>query len=130
MTIVSLSIGNGLLERFDEVLAKKGFSTRSECMRGIMRRFVDESELEIAHGGNMAVITCVFERGLHPSGLATVRHGFDEIQTVLHSHLDEGNCLEVLIAKGGGERIRQMVQDIRKIKGVKHVEFFTAACDI
>lgn len=130
MTIVSLSINDTLLERFDKALSQKGFSTRSECFRDIIRTFVDESEFEIAKGRNLAVITFIYDKETQPSGLLAISHLYHEVQTMLHSHLDDTNCLEIFIANGSSSRIKEMVKTIRKIKAVKHVEFFCTASDI
>jgi len=130
MAIVSMSINDTLLDRFDKVLSEKGFSTRSECFRDIIRAFVDESELEIAKGRNLAVITFIYDKEKQPSGLLSISHLYNEVQTMLHSHLDDTNCLEIFIANGYSNRIKEMVQTIRKIKAVKHVEFFCTASNI
>ncbi|MEW5760413.1 MAG: nickel-responsive transcriptional regulator NikR [Candidatus Thermoplasmatota archaeon] len=130
MTIVSLSINDKLLEKFDVMLSKKGFSTRSECFRDIIRRFVDECELETAEGQNLAVITLIYDKKKQPTDLIAVRHRFQEVQTMLHSHLDETNCLEVYIARGESSSIKKFVQTVRKIKAVKHVEFFSTTSDV
>jgi CopG family nickel-responsive transcriptional regulator len=50
MTIVSLSINDTLLKKFDDVLGEKGFATRSEAFRDVIRSFVNESEWEKGFG--------------------------------------------------------------------------------
>ncbi len=130
MTIVSLSINDKLLGKFDHAASIKGFSTRSECFRDIIRKFVDETEFDTIGGKNLAVITLIYDKERQSHALAHIQHSFHEVQTMLHSHLDETNCLEVYIARGDSERIKQMVQSVRKVKGVKQVEFFTTVSDI
>lgn len=130
MPIVSMSVNQTLLEKFDRVCSNLGFSTRSEAFRNVIRRFLDEHELETVEGRNIAVVMLIYDKRKQPSGLTAVPHTFPEIRTMLHSHLDDTNCLEVFVAKGNSNRIKDMVRNIRKIKGVKQVEIFTAASDI
>ncbi|MBU4190674.1 MAG: ribbon-helix-helix protein, CopG family [Candidatus Thermoplasmatota archaeon] len=43
MSIVSLSVNDELLHRFDKALKEKGYATRSEAFRDTLRSFVNES---------------------------------------------------------------------------------------
>ena len=40
--------------------------------------------------------------------------------TTVHVHLDEHNCLEVLVVKGSGDTIRNVSDKLIGTKGVKH----------
>jgi len=47
----------------------------------------------------------------------------DQYQTILstlHIHLDEHNCLEVLVVKGRGEEIKKVSDRLIGTRGVKH----------
>jgi CopG family nickel-responsive transcriptional regulator len=44
----------------------------------------------------------------------------DMILSAMHVHLDHHNCLEVLVLKGPGNRIRNLGQKLISTKGVKH----------
>ncbi len=129
MSIVSLSVNEELLRRFDEALKEKGYSTRSEGFRDSIRKFVDESAWNM-EGENIAVVTVLCGKNAPKHELLRMQHEYDEIQTMMHMHLDETNCLEIYVVKGESSRIKQMIQDIRKIKTVKHTEFMSSACDV
>ena len=130
MTIVSISVNEELLERFDETSGRKGYSTRSEAIRDAMRAFVGDGELEIEGGENIAIISLIYAKGVNRSELIRVQHRFPEIQTMLHTHLDDKNCLEVYILKGEGERLKKLVKEIRHIKAVKRVDFASNASNV
>jgi len=130
MTIVSLSIDEKLLEKFDSELSNLGFTTRSSAVQDMIRKFVDERELEIASGKNLAVITLIHDKQKQPANLTVLQHKFEEIQTVLHAHLDDTNCLGVLIASGSSKRIKELLKNLRMVAGVKHLEFFTTASNV
>jgi len=42
------------------------------------------------------------------------------ILSTLHIHMDEHNCLEVLVVKGKGEEIKKIGDRLIGTKGVKH----------
>ncbi len=130
MTIVSLSINDNLLKKFDDMLKEKGFATRSEAFRDVIRSFVNESEWEKGFGENLVVITLIHSKETPKHDLLKIQHTYEEIHTMLHTHLDETNCLEVYIVKGSGSRVKQLIKSIRKIKGVKQVEFVTSVSNM
>jgi CopG family nickel-responsive transcriptional regulator len=127
MTIVSISVNGELLNRFDDVLAVKGFRSRSDAMREAMRAFVDEAEWDSSEGENQIVITMIYDE-LGPRGeLSVLQHRYEEIQMMLHLHLEKGQCMEVFIARGPNTRLREILGRIRKIKGVRSIRFIATS---
>jgi len=127
MTIVSISVTGELLNRFDEVLASKGFRSRSDGMREAMRSFVDEADWDSGDGDNQIVITLIYDE-LGPRGeLSVLQHRYEEIQMMLHLHLEKGQCMEVFIARGPNHRLREILGRIRKIKGVRSIKFISTS---
>ena len=127
MTIVSISVTGELLNRFDDVLAVKGFRSRSDAMREAMRSFVDEAEWDSSDGENQMVITMIYDE-LGPRGeLSVLQHRYEEIQMMLHLHLEKGQCMEVFIARGPNIRLREILGRIRKIKGVRSIRFIATS---
>jgi len=127
MTIVSISVTSELLNRFDDVLAVKGFRSRSDAMREAMRSFVDEAEWDSSDGENQMVITMIYDE-LGPRGeLSVLQHRYEEIQMMLHLHLEKGQCMEVFIARGPNIRLREILGRIRKIKGVRSIRFIATS---
>lgn len=127
MTIVSISVTDELLGRFDETLADKGFRSRSDAMREAMRSFVDEAEWDSSEGENQIVITMIYDE-IGPRGeLSVLQHRFEEIQMMLHLHLEKGQCMEVFIARGPNSTLREILGRIRKIKGVRSIRFIATS---
>ena len=44
----------------------------------------------------------------------------DEIVSSVHVHMDEHNCLEVVIVRGKAGRIKEIADRLLSLKGVKH----------
>ena len=130
MAIVSISVPGDLLARFDEVLAAKGFRSRSDAVRESMRSFVDEAEWESAEGENQIVITMIYDE-IGPRGeLSVLQHRYEEIQMMLHLHIEKGQCMEVFIARGQNSRLREILEKIRRVKGVRSIRFISTSRSI
>ena len=127
MTIVSISVPEDLLTRFDEVLTDKGFRSRSDALRESMRAFVDESEWEASDGENQIVITMIYDEAGPRGELSILQHRYEEIQMMLHLHIEKGQCMEVFIARGPNGRLREILSKIRKVKGVRSIRFISIA---
>jgi len=81
-------------------------------------------------GGRVGVITIVyshFQRGLEDN-LTGIQHDFGGlIQSSLHVHLDQDNCLEVVVLRGEGQDVRKAAERMMALKGVKHVKLATTS---
>ena len=127
MTIVSISVNGELLGKFDDVLAVKGFRSRSDAMREAMRAFVDEAEWDSSEGENQIVITMIYDE-VGPRGeLSVLQHRYEEIQMMLHVHIEKGQCMEVFIARGPNSRLREILGKIRKVRGVRSIRFISTS---
>lgn len=127
MTIVSLSLDGETLRKFDDLRSRRGYRSRSEAVRDALKEFIDEAEWTSDAGANTLILSVVYEKGPPKSALASLQHRFDEIRTMLHTHLDERNCLEILIAEGASPRLKELVRRIRGIPGVKQIKFIRTA---
>ncbi len=130
MTIISMSVNESLLEKFDQISNKRGYTTRSEAFRDAIRKIVKEGVWDEEIGGNIVVIMILYDKSRPKTAISNLLHQFEEIQTNIHMHLDDSNCLEIFIAKGEGSCLKSIIKRIREIKGIKQVEFITTACDI
>jgi len=78
----------------------------------------------------VGVITLVYshsQRGL-VDNLTEIQHEFGTIiQSSLHVHLDEDNCLEVVVLRGDGQQVRRAAERMMSLKGVKHVKLSTTS---
>lgn len=96
-------------------------------MREAMRSFVDESEWDSSEGENQIVITMIYDE-IGPRGeLSVLQHRYEEIQMMLHLHIEKGQCMEVFIARGPNSRLREILARIRKIKGVRSIRFIATS---
>ncbi len=117
-----VSIEDELLERFDEEIKKKGYASRSEAIRDLIRDHMVSEEWETDQE-TVGTITIVYDHHTRDlsANLTHIQHSFGgDIRSVLHIHLDHNNCLEVLVVQGKGRLLQQFADQLTSIRGVKH----------
>ncbi len=127
MTIVSMSVDTPVLRKFDAVVRRRGYPSRSEAMREAMHEFIDAAEWGLDEGENTLVLSILYEKDAPRGDLLALQHRFDEIRTMLHTHLDEANCLELLVAEGPNARLKELIERVRRIKSVTQIKFMQTA---
>lgn len=128
---IGVSLPENLLSRFDEIILKRGYSSRSEGIRDAIRNYIVHYEwMSDVQGERIGVITLVYshsQRGL-VENLTEIQHeSGDIIQSSLHIHLDHDNCLEVIVLRGEGKDVRITTEKMMSLKGVKHVKLTTTS---
>jgi CopG family transcriptional regulator, nickel-responsive regulator len=117
-----ISLEQELLERFDQVIQQKGYGSRSEAIRDLVRdHFVDE---DVASNKIVvATITLVYDHHQPKltEQLIESQHDYKgQVLATTHVHLDHHNCLEVIILKGRGTDVKKFADQLLSLKGVKH----------
>lgn len=118
-----ISIENPLLEGFDSLIKRKGYSNRSEALRDLIRDSLVMEEWESATAETVGTITIVYSHDTREltDTLTDLQHRyFDSIVSSMHIHLDAHNCLEVIVVKGKAKDIKAIADRLIGIKGVKH----------
>ena len=121
-----ISADERLLERFDALIAEKGYVNRSEAVRDLIRNALVEEQWAIGEEEAVGTVTLVYDH--HTSDLAErltehqhSRH--QEIISTLHIHLDAHHCLEVVVLRGQAREIGKLASELISTKGVKHGKF-------
>jgi CopG family nickel-responsive transcriptional regulator len=128
MPIISLSIPSNLLNEIDQSIEERGFASRSEIIRQAFRAFkAEDKSLQQYRGEIASVITVVFNKEADRGKIFDVQHRYGEVVVALiHSHVDEEHCLEVVVAKGDASVIRSFVNALQsegQVAQVKSVVF-------
>lgn len=121
-----VSADERLLERFDALIAERGYVNRSEAVRDLMRAALVEEQWKSGDGEAVGTVTLVYDH--HASDLAdrltAQQHSHhQEIVSTLHVHLDHDHCLEVLVLRGMPDTIGRIASELIGMKGVKHGKF-------
>ena len=118
-----VSIDSQLIKKFDSLIARKGYSTRSEAIRDMIRDTLVEQEWEAGELETVGTITIVYNHHTREleHALTDMQHqSFHQIVSTLHVHLDAHNCLEVLVVKGKSHEIKKIADRLIGTRGVKH----------
>jgi CopG family transcriptional regulator, nickel-responsive regulator len=123
-----VSIDSQLIKKFDALIARKGYATRSEAIRDMIRDSLVEQEWEAEDRETVGTITIVYNHHTREleHALTDMQHkSFHQIVSALHVHLDAHNCLEVLVVKGMSREIRKIADRLIGTRGVKHGKLTT-----
>ena len=123
-----VSIDSKLIKKFDALVARKGYATRSEAIRDMIRDSLVEQEWEAEDRETVGTITIVYNHHTREleHALTDMQHkSFHQIVSALHVHLDAHNCLEVLVVKGMSREIRKIADRLIGTRGVKHGKLTT-----
>lgn len=130
---VGVSFEPDLLEKFDDLLKKKGYTNRSEAIRDLVRRSIIEARIESEDEDVIGTLTIIYDHdvGDVTNELQHYQHfHLNEIISTTHVHIAKHNCLEVLVLSGKAKSISKLADHIRAIKGVKHGELVTTKSTI
>ena len=126
MTVISITLPNDLLTKFDQFIKTRGYYSRSEAFRDAIRSLIAEAELAKLETGSVAatmMITCEYARRDVDLRMSEVRHEFDDIVVEnFHRHIDRQYCLEVFIAEGHYQRVLELIGRIRGMRGIQEVK--------
>ena len=120
---VGVSFEPELLEKFDAMITKKGYSNRSEAVRDLVRKSLIEADIEKEKGDVFGTLTIIYD---HHAGDVNNRlmhlqhHHVGDILSTTHIHVDEDTCLEVLIVRGKAGDVKMLADNIKALRGVKH----------
>lgn len=116
-----VSIEEKLLKVFDKLIKKKGYGSRSEAIRDLIR---DETVKQILENETVVgTLTIVYDHDASnvTNKLLDAQHlHHKNVLSTMHLHLDEHNCLEVLVVSGKAKDVQSIADNITSIKGVKH----------
>ena len=120
----SVTMPDDLLDELDEYTKRRGTAkNRSEAIRDLVRGALVEEEVEDPSSNIFGTLTMVFNHHSNDlrDKLDAIQHEHvDEIVSTVHIHLDEENCLEVVLMKGKSCVVRSIADALLGTKGVLH----------
>jgi CopG family nickel-responsive transcriptional regulator len=126
---IGISLPKNLLDRFDEILNARGYSSRSEGIRDAIRTYITYYKwMSDVKGEREGVITMVYDhdqRGLLTT-ITDIQHDYHTlIKASLHSHVTQNRCLEVILVHGDGTQLKTLAEKLMSQKGVESVKLTT-----
>jgi CopG family transcriptional regulator, nickel-responsive regulator len=120
---IGVAIDSELLEKFDQHIAKRGYTNRSEAFRDLIRDELIETKWELPDSQVVGTVTLVYDHHVRmlSEKLTDMQHAaYHNVLSTLHVHLDHDNCLEVIVVKGASTAVKKIADTLISTKGVKH----------
>ncbi|MBI4903474.1 MAG: nickel-responsive transcriptional regulator NikR [Acidobacteria bacterium] len=120
---IGVAIDADLLEKFDALIARKGYTNRSEAFRDLIRDELVQKAWEKPESQVVGTVTLVYDHHVRMLNekLTEIQHeAFHTVLSTLHVHLDHDHCLEVLVMRGKASTVQQVADALISTKGVKH----------
>jgi CopG family nickel-responsive transcriptional regulator len=120
----TISLDDKLAQKFEQLIAERGYANRSEAVRDLVRAEL-ERQRQTA-GASQHCIACLsyvfnhHERDLMEriTGLQHEHH--DLTVSTLHAHLDHDHCLESVILRGPTQAVQRFAEGVCAQRGVHH----------
>jgi CopG family nickel-responsive transcriptional regulator len=124
MQRISISVDDELLATIDDLSARRGYASRSEALRDLVREaLVREQSVGDGDAQCFATLSYVFEHRTRELAkrLTTEQHHYHDLSvSTLHVHVDEEDCLEVAVLKGSVHDIRAFADSVISQRGVRY----------
>ncbi|MGD0056456.1 MAG: nickel-responsive transcriptional regulator NikR [Methanomassiliicoccales archaeon] len=123
VTRIGVSLEPRLLKEFDDLIAEKRYSARSEAIRDLIRDALAEETWENEESNVVGTITLLYEyeKGDVRERLIEIQHlHHSQISSSMHIHLNTEQCLEVLVVSGKAGDMKRLSDELRSVRGVLH----------
>ncbi len=133
MRHLTISVDDDLADTFDRLVKQRGYASRSEAFRDLLRGAITDQRLEEAAKYCVGVLSYIYdhhERQL-ASRLVGMQHDHHDVTvSTMHAHLDHDNCIETVILKGPTSAVMSFAQAVIAQSGVRHGTFHPIPIDI
>ncbi len=127
---IGVAIDAELLEKFDRLIARRGYENRSEAFRDLIREQLVEESGKAPDAPVVGTVTLLYDHHVRllNEKLTDLQHEHHKsILSTLHVHLDNDYCLEVLVVRGKAAAVQKIADSLIATKGVKHGRLTIAA---
>ena len=124
MRRMTISMDDDLADLFDRFMDEKGYSSRSEAIRDLLRGEIRREGVEEGTArecvGTLSYVYNHHERQLASRLTSMHHHHHDVTVSAMHAHLDHDNCLETVILRGPTKTVLEFADSVMSEKGVRH----------
>lgn len=128
-----VSLEEDLLTAFDQSIGGLGYQNRSEAIRDLIRDHLIQKKVSHGNAEVIGVVTLVYDHRVHRLSdvLADMQHKADvTVNASLHIHLDEHNCLEVIVIRGRSDKVHEVAGKLIATKGVQNGKLVTTTAEL
>ena len=123
MPVVSLSVEHELINKFDKIVKREGFKSKSEAFRSALHDFVLKYEFKESEKDEMVEMILGFsyvDSLKIRNSLSRIQHEYlTEMKETLHRHIFNNICFELVILHGTRKELQPFANRIRMTRGVE-----------
>lgn len=123
MQRVTLTLDDDLLDAVDALTQERGYTSRSEAVRDLLRDVIGRKSREDGDAEAFATLSYIFDhhkRDLAKRLLQTQHNHHGLAVASLHVHLDHDTCLETVVLRGPAARLIALSDAITAQRGVRY----------
>jgi len=121
-----MSLPSDLLVKFDESMARAGYTDRSKALQTAIHSLIDEYSWKTNDNAEGAgALTLLYDNHVFNQDKKSthIQHKYaDIISTSTHVHLEKNNCLETILVRGNIRKIRDLAKHLSKNRGIKSLK--------
>ncbi len=125
---LSISLPPELVVQLDAMVAERGLPSRSQVIAELIRHEIADFEAGQVDAVIAGTITLIYraESGRVRHALAQTQSAYlEEVISSQHVFLEDDQSLEVLLVQGPAARLRQLCDDLRRIRSVQQIMLVT-----
>ena len=135
MQRVTLTLDEDLVTEIDQFMTRRGYQSRSEAVRDIVRAGFLNLDRDEAPAGKtcVAALVYVYDRDVRELArrLAEVRADHHDLMVATTSvDLDHKSCMEVALMRGASDAVRHVGDHIVTERGVRHGKLVVVPVDV
>lgn len=130
VTRFTVSLPDALLAELDRRVIRRGYASRSEFVRDLIRERMVEDKWKTGKEKVVGVLTISYDhhqRGLLQKIVDLHHSQYINILCTTHVHLDRHNCLETIIIKGRPGEIERIAVKSAGLRGVRFAKLTRAS---
>jgi CopG family nickel-responsive transcriptional regulator len=120
-----VSLEDEILAKLDKLVNSKKFPNRSQALRFLINNYGIEEKWEKNQevAGAIVLVYDHHKKDLQAKSMGIQHDYHDLILSVQHVHLNHDNCLETIAVKGKAQKLHDLADRLKGVKGMKNVRF-------
>jgi CopG family transcriptional regulator, nickel-responsive regulator len=126
LTVISITLPDDLVKKFDGFVVERGYYSRSEAFRDAIRTLMSQAEvgkLETQDEAAIILTAADIRRRDIDVRLVELRNEFEDVVVEnLHRYIEKEYCVDVFLLQGAHTKILDFLGRVRGTRGVQQVE--------